>query len=68
MARQNLIVYSAVGVPCNTTQVKKQQEEDADREIEELKDKYEARLTAEREGALRLKGEAGILRKKFQVG
>jgi len=36
-----------------------------DREIEELKEKYEAKLASEREAALRLKGENGIMRKKF---
>ena len=41
-------------------------EEDADQEIEELKEKYEVKLSAEREQHLRLKGESGILRKKFQ--
>lgn len=47
-------------------QVKRQLEEDADREIEDLKDKYEQRLQGERDAALRLKGENGIMRKKFQ--
>merc|ERR1719440_2487302 len=42
-----------------------QLEEDVDREIEELKEKYEAKLSTEREAALRLKGENGIMRKKF---
>ena len=37
-------------------ETKKQLEEDADREIEELKEKYEAKLTQEREIGLRLKG------------
>ena len=46
--------------------MKRQQEEDADREIEEMKEKYEGRLVGEREAALRLKGENGIMRKKFQ--
>ena len=35
------------------------------REIEELKERYEAKLASERESALRLKGENGIMRKKF---
>lgn len=34
------------------SQTKRQLEEDADREIEELKDKYEQRLAAEREVSL----------------
>ena len=42
-------------------------EEDADYEIEELKDKYEVKLMAEREQHLRLKGENGIMRKKFHA-
>lgn len=46
-------------------EIKKQLEEDADREIEELKEKYEQKLSAEREAGLRLKGENGIMRKKF---
>lgn len=37
----------------------------APQEIEELKEKYEAKLATEREAALRLKGENGIMRKKF---
>lgn len=37
------------------------------REIEELKDKYESKLTVERESSLRLKGENGIMRKKFNA-
>ena len=32
----------------------------ADREIEELKERYEAKLASERESALRLKGELGL--------
>ena len=46
-------------------ETKRQLEDDADREIEELKEKYEAKLATEREAALRLKGENGIMRKKF---
>ena len=37
------------------------------REIEELKEKYEGRLAAEKEASLRLKGENGIMRKKFNA-
>ncbi|KAI9141043.1 WD repeat domain 65-like protein [Paraphysoderma sedebokerense] len=40
-------------------------EEDAEREITELKLRYERRLKEEREIGLRLKGENGIMKKKF---
>merc|ERR1719228_236725 len=43
----------------------RQVEEDVDREVLGIKDKYERKLKAEFETNLRLKGEAGILRKKF---
>ncbi|XP_043347269.1 cilia- and flagella-associated protein 57 isoform X2 [Dermochelys coriacea] len=46
-------------------ETKKQIEEDEDREIQEIKIKYERRLWEERESNLRLKGETGIMRKKF---
>ena len=46
-------------------ETRKQLEEDVDREIEDLKEKYETKLASEREAALRLKGENGIMRKKF---
>ena len=46
-------------------ETKRQLEEDADREIEELKERYELRLVAERDISLRLKGENGIMKKKF---
>ena len=48
-------------------ETKKQMEEDADLEIEDLKEKYETKLAAEREAALRLKGENGIMKKKFTL-
>lgn len=48
-------------------ETKKQMEEDADLEIEDLKEKYELRLAAERESGLRLKGENGIMKKKFTL-
>ena len=41
-------------------------EEDADREIEELKEKYEGKLNQEREIALRLKGDNTLMRKRQQ--
>lgn len=42
-----------------------QMEEDADREIEELKQKFEDKFKAERDKKNRLKGDNGIMRKKF---
>ena len=42
-----------------------QLEEDADLEIDELKEKYELRLKEQRDVSLRLKGENGIMKKKF---
>ncbi|KAJ3117421.1 Cilia- and flagella-associated protein 57 [Phlyctochytrium bullatum] len=42
-------------------------EEDADSEILELKHRYERKLKEEREVGLRLKGENGIMRKKFNT-
>lgn len=46
-------------------EIKKQLEEDADREIEELKEKYDQKLAAANDAGLRLKGENGIMKKKF---
>ena len=45
-------------------ETKRQIEEDADREILDIKNKYERRLRDEKEQNLRLKGETGIMRKK----
>lgn len=45
-------------------ETKKQIEEDADREILDIKNKYERKLREEKESNLRLKGETGIMRKK----
>jgi WD40 repeat protein len=42
-------------------------EEDADMEVVEVKEKNEAKLNAEREATLRLKGENGIMKKKFSA-
>merc|ERR1711871_1346322 len=41
--------------------------EDADIEVEELKKKYDAKLVSEKEATLRLRGENGIMRKKFHA-
>lgn len=46
-------------------ETKKQIEEDADREILDIKNKYERRLRDEKESNMRLKGETGIMKKKF---
>lgn len=56
-ARQQLREYE---------ETKKQIEEDADREILDIKNKYERRLREEKEANLRLKGETGIMRKKVK--
>jgi len=40
-------------------------EEDADMEIDEVKQKYNARLQAEKDSTLRLKGENSIMKKKY---
>ena len=47
-------------------ETKRQIEEDADREILDIKNKYERRLRDEKEQNLRLKGETGIMRKKVR--
>lgn len=47
-------------------ETKRQIEEDADREILDIKNKYERRLREEKEQNLRLKGETGIMRKKVR--
>ena len=48
-------------------EVLKQTEEDADKEILEMKKKYEDMLRTERESNVRLRGELGILKKKHNV-
>ncbi len=45
----------------------KETEEDADTEILELKQKYERKLKDEKDIVLRLKGENGIMRKRFNT-
>ncbi|XP_018608707.1 cilia- and flagella-associated protein 57 [Scleropages formosus] len=44
---------------------KKQMEEDGEREIQDIRIKYERKLREEKEANLRLKGETGVMRKKF---
>lgn len=48
-------------------ETKKQIEEDEDREIQDIKTKYERKLRDEKESNLRLKGETGIMRKKVSL-
>jgi len=48
-------------------ETKSQLEEDTDKEIEHLKDKYDTKLHHERDATLRLKGENGIMKKKFSA-
>merc|ERR1711912_182571 len=46
-------------------ETKKQIEEDGDREILDIKNTFEKKLREEREANMKLKGETGIMRKKF---
>lgn len=48
-------------------EITKESEEDADTEILELKHRYEKKLKEEKEVGIRLKGENGIMRKKFNA-
>ena len=48
-------------------ETKEQLEADIDKEVELLKEKYDAKLATERDATLRLKGENGIMRKKFKA-
>lgn len=45
----------------------RQNEEDIDTEVVALTNRYEKKVKAEREEAARLKGENGIMRKKFNT-
>lgn len=45
--------------------IKQQIEDDADREIVALRAMYESQLREERETNVRLRGEAGVMRKKL---
>ena len=47
--------------------LKKLVEEDAELEVEDLKQKYENKLTAERKATLRLRGENGFMKKKYDA-
>ena len=48
-------------------ETRRQIEEDADREILDLKNKYERKLRDEINTNMRLKGESGIMRKKVRT-
>ncbi len=48
-------------------EILKQTEEDADKEILEMKTKYEKLLRTEREANVRMRGESGIVKKKLQT-
>ena len=48
-------------------EILKQTEEDADKEILEIKTKYESELKMERETLVKVRGELGILKKKFST-
>jgi hypothetical protein len=41
--------------------------QDIDKEIEDLKSRYDSKLNKEREETLRYKGENGIMKKKFSA-
>lgn len=43
----------------------KETEKDADQEVVEIKHRFEKKLREEKEAVLRLKGENGIMKKKF---
>ncbi|KAK9834356.1 hypothetical protein WJX84_006234, partial [Apatococcus fuscideae] len=65
--RMNTVEGEKEAANQESSEVLHQQEEDADQEIEEMRDKYEAKLTAERDMGLRLKGENGIMKKRFSA-
>eukprot|EP00033_Pygsuia_biforma_P003159 GCRY01003467.1.p1 GENE.GCRY01003467.1~~GCRY01003467.1.p1 ORF type:complete len:1179 (+),score=364.32 GCRY01003467.1:161-3697(+) len=48
-------------------ETKRQLEEDADHEIEDLKERFEQKLAVERRASLQLKGENGIMKKKYSA-
>lgn len=48
-------------------ETQRQIEEDTDREILELKNRYERQLRQEKEDNMKLKGDAGIMKKKVSV-
>ena len=48
-------------------EMQRQIEEDTDREILELKNRYERQLRQEKEDNMKLKGDAGIMKKKVII-
>lgn len=48
-------------------EIKKQMEEDEDREIQDIKIKYERWLIEEKESNLQLKGEIGVMNKRVSL-
>lgn len=48
-------------------EIKKQIEEDEDREIQDIKIKYERWLIEEKESNLQLKGEIGVMNKRVSL-
>jgi len=48
-------------------ETQRQIEEDTDREILELKNRYERQLRQEKEDNMKLKGDAGIMKKKVST-
>ncbi|ETO24746.1 WD repeat domain protein, partial [Reticulomyxa filosa] len=60
---EELEIVSTEKIECE--EYYRQMQADFDEEIEELKAKYEALLVEEREATLRLKGENGVMKKKF---
>jgi chromosome segregation ATPase len=64
-ARRAELEREVAGVKRDWEEGRRQQEEDLDSEIENARGGYEARLTTEREAALRFKGENGVMKKKL---
>lgn len=61
------VVEQKNGIIREFLETKTQLEEDTDKEIEQLKEKYDDKLHLERDATLRLKGENGIMKKKFSA-
>ena len=59
--------YAKQSVEREAEETRDQLADDIDKEIEQLKEKYDAKLATERDATLRLKGENGIMRKKFKA-
>ena len=48
-------------------ETKKQMEEDADREILDIKNKYERKLNEQKEANLKLKSETSVMKRKVRI-